>query len=105
MRDEISAGIASHVDIESKTNLDCHNVHDFKVCFCARDEKGKRKKTAANDKRSAFYKTDAGIAIKKHYKEKAGIKKMILNQLSELNVNKKAELSLERITNLIKQLQ
>ena len=105
VRDEISTGIASHIDLESKTNWNCHNLHDVKLCPCARGEEGKRKQAAANEKRSAFYKTDAGIAIKKQYREKARIKKMILNQLSELNVNKKAELSLERITNLIKQLQ
>ena len=105
VRDEISLGIATHIDLENKIHWDCHNLHNVKVCLCARGEEGKRKKAEANERRSAFYKTDAGIAIKKQYKEKARIKKMILNQLSELNVNKKAELSLERITNLIKQLQ
>ena len=66
---------------------------------------GKAKREAANQKRRDFYKTDAGIAVKKHYKEKARVKTMILNQLAELNVSKKAELSLEKIANLIKQLQ
>ena len=105
VRDDISAGIASHINLESKTNWDHHNLHDVKVCLCDRGEEGKRKKAAANEKRRAFYKTDAGIAIRKQYKEKARLKTMILNQLAELNVNKKTELSLERITNLIKQLQ
>ena len=73
--------------------------------MCARGDIGKARRDAANEKRRVFYKTDAGLAIKKKYKEKAAVKRMILNQLAELNVSKKAELSLEKIATLIKQLQ
>ena len=105
VRDEISSGIASHINLENKTNWDHLNLHDPQTCLCDRGEEGMRKKAAANEQRRLFYKTDEGMEIRKKYREKARVKKMILNQLAELNVSKKAELSLERIANLIKQLQ
>lgn len=105
VRDEISEGIARYMNLGSKENWDMHNLHNVKTCLCDRGDVGKAKRDAANKKRRAFYQTDEGVAIKKKYKEKAAVKRMILNQLSELNVSKKAELSLERIANLIKQLQ
>ena len=105
VRNEISEGIAMHLNLENKENWNSHNLHNAKVCLCDRGDAGKTKREAANEKRRAFYKTDTGLAIKKKYKEKARVKRMILNQLAELNVSKKAELSLERIANLIKQLQ
>ena len=105
IRNEISEGIAKHVIFENKENWDTHNLHNAETCLCARGDIGKARRDAANEKRRAFYMTDAGLAIKKKYKEKAAVKRMILNQLAELNVSKKAELSLEKIATLIKQLQ
>ena len=94
-----------HMDLDRKKNCDSLNLHDARTCLCDRGDVGKAKRDAANEKRRAFYKTNAGIEIKKNYREKALVKRKILNQLSELNVSKKAELSLERIAYLIKQLQ
>lgn len=105
IRDEISEGIAMHIDLENRPTWDMHNLHNSATCLCARGDMGKAKRVVANEKRRAFYKTDAGLVMKKKYNEKAKVKKMILNQLTEINVSKKAELSLERIANLIKQLQ
>ena len=105
VRDEISEGIAMDMNLESKENWDEHNLHDVKTCLCDREEVEKAKRDVANEKRRAFYKTTTGQEIKKKYREKAAIKRNILNQLSELNVSKKAELSLERIAHLIQQLQ
>ena len=59
---------------------------------------------AANEKRRAFYKTEAGIATKKKYREKAAVKRRIINELQMLTVSSKAELSKERIENFIKLL-
>ena len=94
-----------HIDLVRKENWDRWNLHDARTCLCDRGDIGKAKRDSANEKRRAFYKTDAGVEIKKKYREKAAVKREILNQLSELNVSKKAERSLERIANLIKQLQ
>ena len=105
VRNEISEGIAMYMDLARKENWDNRNLHDVTTCLCDRGDVRKAKRDAVNKKRRAFYKTDAGVEIKKKYREKAAVKGKILNQLSELNVSKKAELSLERIVNLIKQLQ
>ena len=65
---------------------------------------GKEKRAAANERRRAYYKTDAGLETKRRYREKAAVKRQILNQLSMMNVSKKAHLCHEKIENLIKML-
>ena len=105
VRNEISENIASHLNLDEKPNWNPRNLHNVETCTCDRGVIGKKKKEEANVKRRAFYKTEAGIAIKKEYKEKARIKRMILNQLAELNVSTKAHLQLETIENLVKQLR
>ena len=105
VRDEISENVAAHLNLSEKPNWDARNLHNVMTCTCERGNIGKKKKADANEKRRAFYKTDKGLAIKKEYKEKARIKRMILNQLAELNVSKKAHLQLETIENLVKQLR
>ena len=105
VRNEISENIASHLNLDEKANWNPHNLHNVETCTCDRGVIGKKKKEDANVKRRAFYKTEAGIAVKKEYKEKARIKRMILNQLAELNVSTKAHLQLETIENLVKQLR
>ena len=105
VRNEISEGIAMHMDLERKENWDKWNLHDARTCLCDCGDVGKAKRDATNEKRRAFYKSNAGVEIKKKYREKAAIKRNIFNQLSELNVSEKAELSLEKIASLIKQLQ
>ena len=72
--------------------------------MCQRGKIGKAKRAAANEKRRAYYKTDAGIETKRKYREKAAVKRQILNQLSMLNVSKKAHLCHEKIENLVKML-
>ena len=57
-----------------------------------------------SETRRVFYKTDQGMAVKKRYKEKANVKRMILYQLTQINVSTKAELSLETISNFGKML-
>ena len=62
------------------------------------------KQTAANTKRRAYYKTEAGLETKRKSREKAEVKQKILNQLAMLNGSKKAELCHEKIEQLVKML-
>ena len=71
VRNEISEGIAMHMDLDRKENWDRWNLHDARTCLCDRGDIGKAKRDAANEKRRAFYKTDAGVEIKKKYRENA----------------------------------
>ena len=74
------------------------------MCLCDRGKAGLAKKAAANEKRRAFYKTPAGIETKKKYRERADVKRQIINQLQLINVSNKAALSKEKIENLVKML-
>ena len=74
------------------------------VCVNEERKKGKEKIAVVNVKRRAYYQTDAGLEVKRRYREKAAVKRQILNQLSMLNVSKKAHLCHEKIENLIKML-
>ena len=82
----------------------CNALHDSEACLCKRGRKGKEKQAAANERRRAYYKTEAGQETKKKYREKAALKRQILNQLLMLNVSKKAHLCRERIEQLVKLL-
>ena len=104
VRDEISTGIADFIDLTVKSNWSPEELHDKETCPCTRGKKGKEKRAAANEKRRAYYKTEAGIETKRKYREKAAVKRKILNQLTMLNVSKKAELCHEKIEQLIKML-
>ena len=74
------------------------------VCVNEERKKGKEKIVVVNVKRRAYYQTDAGLETKRRYREKADVKRWILNELTMLNVSKKAQLSHEKIENLIKML-
>ena len=104
VHDEISEGIASFINLVEKSNWNVHELHDCKSCTCARGEKGKERTRVANEKRRAYYKTEAGMETKRKYREKAQVKRQILNQLVMLNVSKKAHLCHETIEQLIKML-
>ena len=104
VRDEISSNISQFIDLAAKSNWSKKELHNKETCLCSRGEIGKNKRVAANEKRRAYYKTDAGLETKRRYREKAAVKRQILNQLSVLNVSKKAHLCHEKIENLIKML-
>ena len=104
VRDEISEGIASFINLEEKSNWNVHELHDCKTCTCTRGEQAKERLRVANEKRRAYYKTEAGMETKRKYREKAQVKRQILNQLSMLNVSTKAYLCHETIEQLIKML-
>ena len=104
VRDEISKGIAQHIDLTLLANWSEKQLHNEDECLCDRGLKGKERKRIANEKRRSFYKTDAGIAIKAKYREKAATKRKIMNMLLAMNVSKKAELCKETIENLINQM-
>ena len=87
-----------------KSNWTNNELHDRETCLCNRGCIGKDIRAAANEKRRAYYKTDAGLETKRRYREKADVKRRILNQLSMLNVSKKAHLCHEKIENLVKML-
>ena len=48
-----------------------------------------------------FTRPKAGIATKKKYREKAAVKRRIINELQMFTVSSKAQLSKERIENLV----
>ena len=104
IRDEIAMKIADFVNFSGKSNWTSNELHDSEICLCQRGKKGKEKLAAANAKRRAYYKTDAGLETKRKYREKADVKRKILNQLAMLNVSKKAHLCHEKIEELIKML-
>ena len=104
VREEISSSIASFLDLSTKSNWQTDALHDYETCRCDRGKAGKAKLAAANEKRRAFYKTEAGIATKKKYREKADVKRRIINELQMFTVSNKAQFSKERIENLVKLL-
>ena len=104
VRDEISTKIAESIDFSKHPNWNVNELHDSETCLCNRGKKGKEKQAAANAKRRAYYKTEAGLETKRKYREKAEVKRKILNQLAMINVSKKAELCHEKIEQLIKLL-
>ena len=104
VRDVISSKISNFIDLTAKSNWTNDELHDKETCLCSRGMIGKQKRAIANEKRRAYYKTDAGLETKRKYREKAKVKREILNQLSMLNVSKKAHLCHEKIENLIKML-
>ena len=105
VRLEISRGITASINWENdKPNWSEQALHDFDSCLCDRGKAGIAKKAAANEKRRAYYKTPAGVDTKKKYRERADIKRQIINQLQSINVSTKAELSKETIEKLVKML-
>ena len=104
VRDEISSKISKFIDLTAKSNWSNVELHDSETCLCKRGKIGKDKRAVANEKRRAYYKTDAGLETKRRYREKAAVKRQILDQLSMLNVSKKAHLCHEKIEHLVKML-
>ena len=104
VRDEISKEISKRIDLSSKPNWTKEALHDDENCLCDRGKLGKERKAVANYKRKEYYKTEAGIAMKKMYKERAAIKRQLLNHLTMMNVSKKAKLCNETIDKLVKLL-
>ena len=104
VRDEISCKIAEHIDFDLFPRWRETELHDAVACLCDRGAKGKAAKALANEKRRTFYKTAAGMAMKAKYREKAAIKRKIMDQLVALKVSKKAHLCKETIENLLSQL-
>ena len=104
VRDEISNSVASFLDLTGKTNWSALALHDFEECLCARGKKGKEKARDANEKRRAYYRTDAGMEMKKNYREKAALKRQLLNHLTASTVSTKAVLCHDTIEKLIKLL-
>ena len=104
VRDEISRGIATFISWDGKPNWEELALHDFELCHCERGKVGLAKRAAANEKRRDYYKTPAGIETKKKYKERADVKRRIINQLQSINVSSKAKLCKETIEKLVEML-
>ena len=104
IRDEISEKVASFMDLTGKSNWSVHELHDSETCRCRRGKMGKKRTRVANERRRSYYKTEAGMEKKRKYREKARVKREILNHLSMMNVSKKAHLCHETIEKLIKML-
>ena len=80
-----------------------YKLHHQESCNCGNWDKGKKKKEAANKRRSDFYKTEEGQAIKRYYAEKASKKHELIRLLKEYKTGGKngAELTKETIARLI----
>ena len=74
------------------------------ICLCNHGKIGKEKRAVANEKQHAYYKSAASLEKKKRYHKKEDIRRQILNQLSILNVSKKAHLCHEDIEQLVEML-
>ena len=59
VRHEISSNISQFIDLTAKSNWYNIELHDKETCLCNRGKIGKEKRAAANEKRRAYYKTDA----------------------------------------------
>ena len=70
----------------------------------SRGKKGTEERAAVNGKRRAYYKTGAGLEMKKAYREKANMRRQIINQLTMLDVSKEAHLCHETIEKPVKML-
>ena len=90
--------------IENVSTDDEYKLHHQKSCHCENGDIGKKKKEEANKKRRDFYKTEEGLAKKKHYAEKAAKKHELIKILKEYKTGGKnmAELTKETIERLMK---
>ena len=83
VRDAISENITNFIQIEHKPNWNMHALHDSETCKCSRGKAGMAKIKEANAKRKAFYKTDAGLEVRRKYREKAETKAKLIDEISE----------------------
>ena len=89
-RDEISEKVADFLDLSWKTNWTVHELHNSKACLCSRGKNGTEERADVIEKRRTYYKTGAGLEMKKTYREKANMIRQIINQLTMLDASKKA---------------
>ena len=103
VRDEISCLVSSSIkDISLyASQIELHNKD---TCLCERGSIGIKKRQEANRRRKEFYKTEKGLAVRKRYKEKQEEKRRLIKQISDLGLNKKAELYREKIVKLLELL-
>ena len=82
---------------------DEYMLHHQESCNCENGDKGKKKKIAANKRRSDFYKTEEGQAKKRYYAEKASKKHELIKLLTKYKTGGKneAELTKETIARLM----
>ena len=73
-------------------------LHHQESCNCKNGDKGKKKKAAANKRRSDFYKTEEGKAKKRHYTEKASKNHELIRLLKEYKTGGKNEAELTKKT-------
>ena len=66
---------------ENVSGDDEYKLHHQESCNCENGDKGKKKKAAANKRRSDFYKTEEGQAKKRYYAEKAPKKHELIRLL------------------------
>ena len=64
IRDEISEEIATFLDLSCKTKWTVHELHNIEACLCKRGKKSKEERAAVNEKRRAYYKTEAGLEMR-----------------------------------------
>ena len=100
----ISEKVAAFLDLSCKTNWTVHELHNSEVCLCRRGKKGTEERAAVNEKRRAYYTIGVGLEMKKAYREKANVRRQILNQMTILDISKIAHLCHETIEKLVKML-
>ena len=95
---EISEKVAAFLDLSCKTNWAVHGLHNSEACLCCRGKKGTEERAAVNEECGSYYKTE-GLEMKKAHREKANMRRQILNQLTMLDVSKKAHPCHETVEN------
>lgn len=102
-RNAIIAIAAKDLDID-KLGFQLDQLHVYNTCLCARGRLGMEKKAEARRKRREFYLTERGQEVRKQYKEKADMKRRLIEEISSLKLCKKAELQRDSIKKLINML-
>ena len=95
----VSEGVKEMNKYTSKTEL-----HKKETCLCDRGDIGIKRRQEANRRRKEFYKTEKGLAVRKLYREKQEKKRQLIKKISELGINKKADLYRETIVKLLELL-
>ena len=100
----ILRGIKNHLTedwMNGNVSGNHHNLHHHETCLCDFGKIGKEKKEAANKKRSDFYKTERGLAMRQKHKDRANEKKDIVALIKDLDCTSNlAEMQKETIIQL-----
>ena len=105
----ILKGIKDHLTedwIKENVTGNLKHLHHHETCLCEFGKLGKKKKEAANKKRREFYQTEKGQNIRMEYKEKAQIRKNLIERVTALETGSNlAKLEKESILSLLRRMK